>query len=61
MDLYKYFYNLPGNEEQRVKMIIATDTAEYIFALLDIRWTISDILLIAPGKRECESPEKKNY
>ena len=33
MDLYKYFYNLPGNEEHRVKMIIATDTAEYIFAV----------------------------
>lgn len=33
MDLYKYFYNLPGNEEHRVKMIIATDAAEYFFGL----------------------------
>ena len=59
MDLYKYFYNLPGNEEHRVKMIIATDTAEYIFTLLDIRWTISDILLSGSGKKRTIKPGKE--
>ena len=34
--LYKIFYNLLGNEEHRVKMILATDAAEYLYALKNI-------------------------
>lgn len=35
--LYDYFYNLLGKEEHRVKMVLATDAAEYLYALKNVK------------------------